>query len=74
MPPDSLTAPTRRWFSLRYSLRTLLAIMGVASLACVAVSIAIKEYDERQREERARIQFQKTLELWDFPESIEEAR
>lgn len=66
------TPADRRWF--RYSLRTLLAIMGIASLACVAASIAINEYDKRQRAERARIQLEKTLEMWDFPATVEEAR
>jgi hypothetical protein len=51
-------------------LRTLLAIVSVASVACVAVSVAIREYDRRQREEQARIQFQKTMNIWDTPGAV----
>lgn len=70
MPESTVTR--RRAF--RFSLRTLLVVVGFASLLCVVASLAIDRYDRWERQERARRQLEQTIDLWDFPQSIEEAR
>jgi len=49
----------QRWY--QFSLRTLLVLVAILSITAVAV----ERYQEWQRRERARIQFEKTMEIYD---------
>jgi len=57
----TVRSSSRRWFQFR--LRTLLAAVTVLG----TLFVAVQQYQEWRRRERARVQFEQTLELWDTP-------
>ena len=51
----------------QFSLRSLLVLVVLVGLGCVVGRFANDKYQEYVRREKARIQFEKTRDLWDTP-------
>ncbi|MBI2824830.1 MAG: hypothetical protein HYX69_09105 [Planctomycetia bacterium] len=54
-----------RWY--QFSLRTMLVLLALVAVGCVATKYALPRLDEQRRRARARVQRVQTLEMWDVP-------